>query len=78
MKEIILTILLEETELRHKGGLLPTSVVFFKGSDDCDKEAFLDKIADKIEQKVLTHIRERIKLSNDAINKILSNSNKLF
>ena len=72
MKEIILTILLEETELRHKGGLLPTSVVSFKGSDDCDKEAFLDKIADKIEQKVLTHIRERIKLSNDAINKILS------
>ncbi len=50
MKEVILKILLSNTEMegRYVGGGDEPSIIVFKFSEDCDKEGFLSQIADEI------------------------------
>lgn len=54
MKEAILKILKEETSVEGRyigGGDEPAIIVFTRG-DDCDKDIFLDGIADEIVKEI--------------------------
>ncbi len=54
MKEAILKVLLNntDTEGRYIGGGDEPQIIFFRNSEDCDKELFLSQIANEIIKEI--------------------------